>query len=83
MSDTFIETQITATETQITALNAAVLFLSQNPHKSYELDTGQSRQRVNRDDLITLQQQIDMLLDRRQTLLALCNGATVQIQPGF
>ena len=83
MADAFLETQITATEAQITALNAAILFLSANPHKSYELDTGQSRQRVNRDDLISLQEQIDMLLARREALKARCDGATIQACPGF
>lgn len=83
MADAFLETQITATEAQITALNAAILFLSTNPHKSYQLDTGQSSQRVTRDNLLELQQQLDILLDRRSTLQARCNGATLQIRPGF
>ena len=83
MADSFLETQITQTETQITALNSALLFLATNPHKSYQLDTGQSSQRVTRDDISDLNRQIDVLLNRRSTLQARCNGATIQIRPGF
>ena len=83
MTDAFLETQITATETQITALNTAIAFLYANPTESYELDTGQSRQRVKRQDLDSLQSQIDTLLDRRSTLQARCNGATVIMRPCF
>jgi len=83
MADAFLQTQITATEDQITALNAAILFLYANPHKSYSLDTGQTRQNVSRENLTELQNQLDQLLDRRATLQARCNGATLQIVPGF
>ena len=83
MADAFLETQITATESQITALNEAILFLSTNPHKSYQLDTGQSSQRVTRDNLLELQQQLDILINRRASLQARCNGAVIQLRPGF
>ena len=83
MADAFLETQIAATEAQITALNTAILFLSTNPHKSYQLDTGQSSQRVTRDNLLELQQQLDILLNRRSTLQARCDGAGLQLIPGF
>lgn len=83
MSDTFIENQIVETENQITALNGAITFLYANPHKRYSLDTGQTKQDVVREDLIMLQQQVDMLLNRRSTLQALCRGAAIKINPGF
>lgn len=79
----FLQTQITATENQITALNAALLFLATNPHKSYQLDTGQSSQRVTRDDIDRLNAQIDVLLNRLTSLQARCDGAAVQLLPGF
>ena len=82
-ADTFLQTQITETEAQITALNAAILFLSTNPHKSYQLDTGQSSQRVTREDLESLQRQVAMLLNRRSTLQARCGAGTVQIIPAY
>jgi len=83
MADPFLQTQITATEAQITALNAAILFLYANPHQSYSLDTGQTRQNVRRENLTELQNQLDQLLNRRAELQARCNGATLQIVPGF
>ncbi len=83
MADLFLQTQITATETQITAVNAAVLFLYANPSESYTLNTGQSSQKVTRANLQDLQNQLDQLLDRRSTLQARCNGATLQLRPNF
>jgi len=83
MADQFLLDQITAIEAQITALNAALLFLSTNPHKSYTLDTGQTRQEVSRDNIKSLQNTVDQLLDSRATLQARCNGASQQIRPAW
>jgi len=83
MTDTFLESQVSVIESQIGKLNEAINFLYSNPHKSYTLDTGQTRQSVTRDDISMLQDQVNMLLDRRSTILARCQGATVKINPYF
>ena len=83
MADQFLLDQIPVIESQITALQSAILSLTINPHKSYQLDTGQSSQRVTRDDLSELNAQVDVLMDRRATIQARCNGATIQLRPGF
>ena len=83
MPDAFLETQKIAMEAQITAINAALLFLYDNPHKSYDLNTGQGSQKVTREDTASLNTQLDVLLDRRSTLQTRCDGATLQIIPGF
>ena len=83
ISSAFIDALMTTAQEQIAAINAALLFLAANPHKSYQLDTGQSSQRVTRDDIGDLNAQIDVLLNRLTTLDAMRNGATIQIRPGF
>lgn len=83
MADTFWLDQITAAKAQATALNTAILFLYANPHKSYNLDTGQGSQSVSRPDLDSLQEQYDGLLNRIATLDARCNGASQQIRPAW
>jgi len=79
----FLCEQIPVIKTQITAVNAAVLYLLNNPHKSYQLDTGQSSQRVTRDDIDMLNKQVDILSNRLVELELRCNGGgTIQAIPG-
>ncbi len=76
--------QLTKAKEQAGALDAAIVFLYANPHKSYTLDTGQSSQQVSRPDLSSLQDQYDNLLNRIATLDIRCNGgAAQQIRPGW
>lgn len=83
MSNEFITQQITRTQTQITLLQDAIDFLYANPHKSYTLDTGQSKQTVSREELESLQRQVDILLGRLTALEARCNGGAIKINPCF
>lgn len=70
-----VEAQIIAYETAVTALGSGV--------QSYELETGQTRERVTRVDLLRLANMIDSLMNRRQTLRALiCGGGTSGV-PAF
>ena len=77
---TFIQARITAVEAQIPIYEAALLALGSGV-QSYELDTGQSRQRVTKVDLLRLQNVLDMLLNRRATLRALLNGGGTHVTP--
>lgn len=83
MADTFWDDQLTEAKAQLTALNAAILFLYANPHESYTLDTGQSSQRVSRPNLKELQNQKRGLQNEIAELDARCNGASQQIRPGW
>jgi hypothetical protein len=83
MAEQFWLDQITASKAQVTALNAAILFLYSNPHQSYTLNTGQSSQTVRRPDVERLQDQLNGILNLIATLEARCNGASQQIVPGF
>ena len=83
MAQQFWLDQITKAIAQLALLDAAILFINANPHKSYTLDTGQSSQQVSRPDLESLQSQYDGLLNRIATLEARCVGASQQIRPAF
>lgn len=78
----FIQARITAVEAQIVAYEAAVLALGSGV-QSYELDTGQTRQRVTKVDLLRLQNLLDGLMNRRQTLRALLCGSSTHGVPGW
>jgi hypothetical protein len=80
--EAFIRARITAVEAQIVAYEAAVLALGSGV-QSYELDTGQTRQRVTKVDLLRLSGILDSLMNRRQTLRALLNGGGTHVIPGF
>jgi hypothetical protein len=83
MAESFWIDQLTKAQSQAALLNDAIVFLYDNPHKSYTLDTGQSSQQVSRPDLEGLQKQYDLLLDRISTLEARCNGASQQMRPAW
>ncbi len=83
MADSFWLEQITAAKAQLTAISAAILFLYNNPHESYTLETGQGSQRVKRPDIDGLQNQKRGLQNEIAELEARCNGASQQIRPGW
>lgn len=72
--DTFLQNQLTETETLITAYNAAILALTVGGQQSYSLDTGQTKQTVTNLDVTRLNNTIDSLMNRRATLKARLNG---------
>jgi hypothetical protein len=77
--------QLTIAKAQLVKLQAAIDFITTNPHKSYTLDSGQGSQQVSRPDLDRLQNQEDSLLNRIATLEIRCNpgSASQQIRPGW
>lgn len=77
MDATFLLARKTAWEAQLVALDAAILFLLANPTESYELDTGQSRQRVTRAKLLDLQNTYDLMFDRYSTFCVRISGASI------
>ena len=83
MDDTYLQEQITATKATIALYVTAIDFLVANPTKAYSLDTGQSRQDVKRQDLETLQAQLDSLYNRLATFGARLNGAATVVQPYY
>ena len=84
MDATFLQARIDATKLQIVAYEDAALALGTNGIQSYELDTGQSRQRVTRLDLEWIQKSIDELYNRCVTLQARLNGSgTTRVRPAW
>ncbi len=83
MTDQFLVDQVAKIEDQINDLNEAITFLYANPHKSYTLDSGQTRTTVTRNDIDELNNLIDKLLNRRSTLLTRINGSVSLIEPYY
>ncbi len=79
MDAAFIQARIDATKLQIVAYEDAALALGTGGVQSYELDTGQSRQRVTKTDLPAIQKTIDGLYNRCATLEARLTGNGVAI----
>lgn len=83
MASPFYLDQITTTQAQILTYQTAIDYLIANPTKSYSLDTGQTKQTVNRQDLGSLQNQLTLLYSRLEALNAKCNGGVVISRPGW
>ena len=75
MGSDFLQEQIDATKALITAYNTAVLNLVTGQISQYTLDTGQSRQVVTNQSIATLNNAIDVLLNRLVTLGARQTGS--------
>ena len=79
--------QVTLTEQAIAAINAAIIALAGGA-QSYELDTGQTRERVTKANLGELASSLKTLFQQRQTyrsMLGLPNaiGQQIHVIPGF
>ena len=76
--DDFLRTQVDAIKAKIVAYNAALTDLASGAIQSYELETGQSRQKVTKATISTLEAVVASLMNQLTTLEArLCgNGAT-------
>lgn len=83
MDATFIQGRIDATKLAIVAYEDAILALGTSNIQSYELDTGQDRQRVTRADLKDLNAAVDSLYNRCATLEARLNGGSVSMSPSW
>ena len=78
--EAFLRARLTAVEAQIIAYENAVLTLG-NGVQSYELNTGQTTERVTKVDLLRLQGLLDSLLNRRATLRARLFGGGTHVTP--
>jgi hypothetical protein len=74
MDSSFLRERITATKSQITALENAATDLSSGAIVSYTMDTGQSRQVVTKASLSTINNVINSLYNRLATLEARLTG---------
>ena len=79
----FLKQRLAATKQQIIAYEAASLALAGGA-QSYMLDTGQGRQSVTKHDVADLQNTIEKLYARCDTLSARIGGTGVMIaRPGW
>ena len=83
MNAAFIQDRITATKAAIVAYEDAITALGTSNIQSYELDTGQDRQRVTRADVKDLNATLDSLMNRLSTYEARLNGGSVTVRPGW
>lgn len=84
MDRTFLEERITRTKTLIENYEDALLALADPTVMSYTLDTGQSRQVVNRQNIVSLENTLDGLYNRLCTMEARLNGGnSVYVRPGW
>jgi len=83
MDAAFLRTRITATKAQIIALEDAMLALIAGTILSYSLDTGQSVQKVTKQDIDKVEAVIASLDNRCATLEARLNGGTVTARPAW
>jgi hypothetical protein len=82
--DDVLRAQVDAIKAQIAAYNAAILAVTVGGISSYELETGQTRQKVTRQDVGRLQSAIDTLLNQLTTLEArLCGSGGVHYVPSW
>jgi hypothetical protein len=84
VEDAFVLARIEATKAAIVAYEGAVLALGVNGGvESYEIDTGQDRQRVTRASTPSLNRTLDGLYNRLATLEARLYGGAITLRPGW
>ena len=76
MDATFLQARITATQASIVAYEAAILALASGV-QSYQLDTGQTDQRVTKLDLDALRRAVNSMYNPCATLEARLTGTNV------
>lgn len=76
------EARITKLQELVEAYEAAILVVS-TTGQSYTLDTGQSKQTVNRGNLMTLQSQVDSWLNEIAVLEQRLYGRAKIVRPLF
>ena len=80
---TFLTEQIEATEAQIRALRTAMLGITSGAISSYELQTGQTVQRVTKINISLLKNAIDGLMNDWDVYRIRLNGAGSRVVPGW
>ena len=82
--DDFLLEQVPAIKAKIVAYNAAIVGIASGAIQSYELDTGQSRQKVTKVNLSVLEDTVAALMNQLTTLEArLCGTGAVHVVPSF
>ena len=82
MADTYLEAKKIQVEEVIDKLFDTILQLSSGAVQSYKLDTGQGAQAVTREDLSSLNKQLNSYLNMRDILCARTEGGgTFNIRP--
>lgn len=84
MADTFLQERIAKTKALIVVYEDALTAIVTNGVQSYDLDTGQSVQRVTKINVKGLNEQLDSLYNRLATQETRLNGSRVTIvRPRF
>lgn len=85
MSDTWLSGRLSEIETQIEQLEAAVVGLNDGTILSYDLDSGQNRHRVTRQNIEELNKAIRALYERRQQIRLRCglDRGVTRVTPCF
>jgi hypothetical protein len=78
-ANAFLQTQVTALETQINAYNAAIAAVLSGGVESYRLNTGQTDQMVTKLNVDKLQTTVTSLYNQYTTLCARLTGSGVLI----
>lgn len=78
----YLQARIDKTKTMISAYEDAILALATGA-QMYQLDTGQTRQLVQRSQLSQLRTALEALENRLSTLEARRRGAGLHVKPGF
>lgn len=82
--DDFFREQVEAIKAKIVAYNSAAAGLATGAIQSYELDTGQTRQKVTKANIATLENAVASLMNQLATLEArLCGSGVTRVVPSF
>ena len=84
MNEAFIKEQISSSFVLIQKYQEVLLFLANNPNKSYSFDTGQSKETVTQKDVTQIHRLIRSLIeDVEYWQDMLDGGSTIILRPGF
>lgn len=84
VSKEWLDNRIASTQTQIENLETALESILSGAVTSYEIDTGQGRQRVTKENISSLQTVLDGLYNRVSTLNSMrCRNGVHTSIPGF
>ncbi len=82
--DDFLLEQVEPIKAKIIAYNAAIVGLASGAILSYEIETGQTRQKVTKNNIEVLEGAVTGLMNLLTTLEArLCGTGVVRIIPSF
>lgn len=82
--DEFFRQQVEVIKAKIVAYNTAAANIASGAIQSYEIETGQTRQKVTRANVAELERAIQSLMNQLATLEArLCGAGTTRIVPAF